>query len=194
LGSRGKRYFFIGATVIHGVRKMYALVENYHLCRHHRPDSGLEMEQGKTSNSRSRNMRKQISKSILSAIMICAIVLNGCAVERALAPQIAPQTATELNFAAQLDQAQRDYRTFFKDVGDAQRAGTLTTVQVNILNNVGHQLQTAINSANGLFKTYLQNKDAGLASQIAAFLLTATNLFAQLLTQRTTFLNANAGK
>lgn len=139
-------------------------------------------------------MRKQISKSILSAIMICAIVLNGCAVERALAPQIAPQTATELNFAAQLDQAQRDYRTFFKDVGDAHRAGTLTTVQVNALNNVGHQLETAVNSANGLFKTYLQNEDTGLASQIAAFLLTATNLFAQLLTQRTTFLNANAGK
>jgi hypothetical protein len=112
------------------------------------------------------------------------LALTACAVQHSKAPQIDAATTARLNLASQVDQANRDYKTFFSDVGDAQRAGRLSAPNVATLNQGGTQLKAFIEKANALEKIYAKNYDAGIATQISALLLEAAQLYAGMYTQR----------
>lgn len=117
-------------------------------------------------------------------LVLPLLLLTGCAVQHAKAPQIDAQTAVRLNLASQVDQANRDYKTFFTDVGLAERSGQLTAPDVAALNVSGNQLKGIIEKANALEKTYAQTYDAGLPAQIGALVIQATQIYTALYTQR----------
>ncbi|MCI0422761.1 MAG: hypothetical protein L0312_26660 [Acidobacteria bacterium] len=118
------------------------------------------------------------------AALTLAIVLSGCAVRMSQAPQIPPAVAWELNTAAQLEQLERDYRTFFKDVGAAQRKGTLTQEQADMLFAVGHKMKPAIERANLAFKTWQAAKSEEGKLQVTQLVLAATQIFLELSTKK----------
>lgn len=122
----------------------------------------------------------------LAPLLIAALLFSSCAVTKA--PQIAPSTARDLNIGFALTQANNDYTTFFKDVGDAQRQGALSVVQVAALNTVGHKAKVFLESANKTYKTYVATKDATLFAKINAFILEAEGIIAQLIAQRAAML------
>jgi hypothetical protein len=137
---------------------------------------------------------------ILAASLCCALLftigagalavnLSGCAVQSSKAPQIDSKTATALNVGTNLAQLNKDYTTFFTDVGTAQRAGTLSASQVATLNGIGHQMKTALDAANKVFQTYSATYDQGAAAQIQGYLLDAAQFYAQLITNRTQMLS-----
>jgi hypothetical protein len=116
-------------------------------------------------------------------VLFFALCLAGCAVQRTQAPQINAQTAFALNLESQVTQANADYKTLFTDIGNAHRAGTLTDADVASLNVIGSHLQTLIQEANGLTKTYSANYDAGVASQIGGLLAQIAADIAQITAQ-----------
>jgi hypothetical protein len=127
--------------------------------------------------------------AILDLALLVVVVLwasSGCAVQRAKAPQIDAKTTYALNLESQVDQANSDYNTIFKDVGNAQRNGQLTQADVNNLNTIGHHLQGILQEADRLSKVYAQNFDASIAAQIGGLLSQIASDFAQLNTQKAT--------
>jgi len=127
------------------------------------------------------------------ALLFPLLLLFGCAVQHAKAPQIDTQTTLRLNLATQVDQANRDYKTFFADVGRGQRAGQLTASDVAVLNVAGGQLKGIIEKANALEKTYAANYDAALPAQIVALVSQAAQIYTGMYTQREQML-ARTGK
>jgi len=129
--------------------------------------------------------------AVLAVTSAVAAFDGGCAVQRSKAPQISAATAGKLNVAAQVDQANKDYQTFYKDVGDAQRAGQLTADQVATLNAIGSKEKKVLEDANDLLKTYAANGDQSVATQISSLVVEAASLYTQAYTARATML---AGK
>ena len=126
----------------------------------------------------------------LAPLLIAALLAVACAVTKA--PQIAPATARDLNIGFGLTQANSDYTTFFKDVGDASRSGTLSAGQVATLNSVGHKAKLILEDANKTYKTYVQTKDLTLVDKINGFVIEAEGIIAQLIAQRAAMLAQNA--
>lgn len=119
--------------------------------------------------------------------------MNGCALMRKQNPQLPPNVALELNLADQLRQLERDYRTFFKDVGDAERSGQLTAEQVGKLNAIGHKLQPTIEHGNSAFKQWQANRaDDSLKAAVMAAIQEGTALMLELTSQQRTMLKSNA--
>ncbi len=110
-----------------------------------------------------------------------------CAVRRN--PNLTPATTWELNTAHQLQLLERDYRTFFIDVGDAHRQGILTDKNVTDLNTIGHQLKPAIERANQGFKLWQTVRDESTKQQVVILLLEAQRIWLELATRRATILN-----
>lgn len=122
------------------------------------------------------------------SIMLLALTLSGCAVQHSQAPQITAQTTLQLNLASQVQQANKDYATFFTDVGNAQRAGQMTAADVILLNVAGDKLKGLLEKANALERTYAQNSDATLPAQISALVVEAAQIYASMYGQRATML------
>jgi hypothetical protein len=119
---------------------------------------------------------------IVSLIFIIAlsISITKCAVQRSQAPQITPQTSFDLDTGSQLQQFQRDYTTFFTDVGNAQKAGTLSQLQVDQLNQIGYRIKLSLESANKTFKTYMSTHDEPTRLQVVSLVNQLTQLFIDL--------------
>lgn len=128
---------------------------------------------------------KQSRKSF--AIILCTslLLLSGCAVFKKQAPQLPPALANELNVADQLQQLNRDYKTFFTDVGIAHRDGQLTDSDVTTLNAAGERLQTAIEHGNRAFKLWQSNRaDQAQFALVTAAIQEGTALFLDLTTKK----------
>ncbi len=119
------------------------------------------------------------------------LVAYGCAVQRSKAPQISAKTATELNLAVQLQQANDDYVTFFKDVGKAKASGQLTDAQVASLIKIGKEMKEYLEKANAVAKSYEINHDQALAVQVANLVQQAMNIYLSLVSNRTTMLSGS---
>lgn len=134
-------------------------------------------------------MRRKITATLLTlVVLLTAICLVGCAVRQTHAPQLTPAVVWELNTADQLKQLENNYKTFFRDVGDAQRQGILTKQQVAVLNEIGHRAKPAIEKANLSFKTWqrLGRDDNGKKAVVIA-LTAAQQILAELAAQRAVF-------
>lgn len=129
-----------------------------------------------------------VRRRVILTVLCLVLLSNGCAVQKSQAPQIDPKTATALNLGENLKQLNADYRTFFKDVGDAQRRGQLSATQVDMLNNIGHGMKLALDNANKVFITYSQTYDQGAVAQIQGYLFDAAQIYATLITNRTQML------
>lgn len=128
------------------------------------------------------------NRRLVSSLLIAIVALTvSCAVRRN--PNLTPATTWELNTAHQLQMLERDYRTFFKDVGDARRQGILTDAHVETLNNIGHRLKPAIERANQGFKTWQTVRDEPTKQQVVALLLEAQRIWLELATRRAQILN-----
>ena len=125
-------------------------------------------------------------------LLLCCTLLAGCALQRNRAPQITPATALDLNLAYQVSQANKDYETFFRDVGDAQRQGLFTAEQVATLNSVGRPAQAALGNANSTFRTYQATHDQPARLQVVAYIQQVNGIIGQLLLRRATMLNGGS--
>lgn len=129
----------------------------------------------------------------LLVIALSLPMVNGCAVFHKQAPQLPPAVATELNLADQLRQLERDYRTFFSDVGDAQRSGQLTAAEVAKLNTVGDKLKPVIERGNKAFQEWQANRaDDSKKAMVMAAIQEGTGLFLDLTSQRSKMARAHA--
>lgn len=125
--------------------------------------------------------------------MPLVLLNNSCAVQKTKAPQIDPKTANALNIGVNLQQLNKDYKTFFTDLGVAQNAGTFSASQVATLNVIGNQMRVVLDNANKVYQTYSTSYDQSLVSQIQGYLLDAAQIYASLITHRTQML-AQGGK
>jgi len=125
-------------------------------------------------------MHKRKMQSVALALVLC--LTTACAVRNA--PQIEQQTQFELNTASQLNDLQRDYQTFFKDLGDAQRQGIVNTGQIAVLNEIGGRLKQSIEIANGEFKAFMSAPNSDKKSQVIAAALKAEQILLELTTKR----------
>lgn len=121
-------------------------------------------------------------------VMAIAVLLSACAVRNA--PQLTSGTVRDLQMAYQLTQANKDYTTFFTDVGDARRSGALSNAQVVSLNGIGGRIKTILEQANATFKTYQATKDQTAFQQTAAYLVQVSDLLNNLIVTRTQMLTS----
>lgn len=119
----------------------------------------------------------------VTPLLALCLLIAACNVVRN-SPTVTPGTARDLNVAFQLTQANKDYTTFFTDVGIAQRQGVLRTPQVVALNKVGNVVKEALDNANATFKTYQATKGESDRVKVLGFLKQATDKIAELLTER----------
>ena len=124
---------------------------------------------------------RRIRKVIIPCYILLALT-TGCAVRNA--PQISPATRWELNTASLLQQNERDYRQFFTDVGNWQRAGQITPEQVAALNTIGVRLQLTLENANRLFRAWQNAPSEQGQQQVSALILEATQIFVELATRK----------
>ena len=129
-------------------------------------------------------------RMVVAVLLPLVLLISACAVQKSQAPQIDPKTATALNIGENLKQLNKDYMTFFTDVGDAQRRGQLSASQVATLNSVGHKMKIGLDEANKVFVTYSSTYDQSLVSQIEGYLFDAAQIYASLVTTRTQMLTA----
>lgn len=129
-----------------------------------------------------------VHRRVVMVVLCLALLSNACAVQKLQAPQIDPKTATALNLGENLKQLNADYKTFFTDVGKAQRAGTLSGEQVAKLNAIGHPMKITLDSANRVFQTYSATYDQSLVSQIQGYLFDAAQIYTLLIMNRTQML------
>jgi len=120
--------------------------------------------------------------------VISLLLISGCAIQRTKAPQIDAKTTFAVNLETQVSQANKDYTTFFTDVGTAHRNGGLTDSDVAQLNIVGHRLKTIIDEADRLTRVYATNYDQNIAAQIGGLLSQISADFTTLFAQRATAL------
>lgn len=118
-------------------------------------------------------------KSTTVVFVVLALMLTGCAVRN---NQISSETQWRLNTAAQLSQANKDYTQFFTDVGNGQRAGYLSASNVKDLNNIGHNLKTALEVANQEWAAYISG--TGTKAAVIAAILKAEEIMLQLTATR----------
>ena len=123
---------------------------------------------------------------VLPVLLLC-ILMTSCAVRNNA--NLTPGTASDLNIAFQLDQANKDYITFFTDVGNAVRQKILTPGKVQILNQTGNVVKTLLENANATFKTYQVTKDQPARVKVLEYLKQATDKLAELLIQRNALLS-----
>ena len=129
-------------------------------------------------------MRQKVT--ILPVLMLCLIV-TACAVRNN--SNLTPSTASDLNLVFQLDQANKDYTTFFTDVGNAFRQKLLSPAKVQILNQTGDVVKTLLENANATFKTYQVTKDQPTKVKVLEYMKQATDKLAELLIQRNALLS-----
>jgi hypothetical protein len=110
---------------------------------------------------------------MIKKALILLFLLTGCAVQHSQAPQIDAKTTYAINLESQVTQVNKDYASFFTDVGNAQRAGQLSASDVARMNVIGSHLKGIIEEADRLTKTYGQNYDASVAAQIGSLLAQA---------------------
>jgi hypothetical protein len=116
----------------------------------------------------------------LSFCLVFLLLLTSCAVQRSKAPQIDSKTAYALNLETQVKQVNKDYVTFFTDLGKSQ----VSPADIKKMNYVGGHLKYLIEEADRLTKTYAQNYDSAVASQIGLLLAQAANDFSNLYVMR----------
>jgi hypothetical protein len=124
-----------------------------------------------------------------AVVLLLCTLLAGCAVQRNRAPQITPATASDLNLAYQVSQANKDYETFFRDAGDAQRQGLLGPPQILTLNSIGRPAQVALENANQTLRTYQATRDLSVREQVVGYIQQVNGVLGQLLVRRATMLN-----
>lgn len=119
----------------------------------------------------------------LKIVPLCFImIMAGCAVRHNT--NLTPSTASDLNLVFQLNQANKDYVTFFTDVGNAARQNLLAPAKVQILNRTGDVIKTLLETANVTFKTYQSTKDQATKDKVVGYLKEITDKLAELLVQR----------
>jgi hypothetical protein len=123
--------------------------------------------------------------------LICLLLLAGCAVKNA--PQINTETQWRLNTVSQLTDLQNNYTTFFKDAGDAQRAGIITGPQLLTLNSAGHKLKESIEYANTIWKQYVAAPDGDHKTQVINAILAAEQILLGLTSEKAA-MAAGSGK
>ena len=123
----------------------------------------------------------------VALLLLLLLALNGCAVQSAKAPQIAPNTATALNIGENLKQLNSDYKQFFTDLGKSK---AFTPGQIASLNQIGNKFRVVLDNANRVFQTYQTTYDQSLVSQIQGYLFDAAQIYASLVTTRTQMLAA----
>lgn len=126
---------------------------------------------------------------LTSIFFVLLVTLVGCAARGIKNPNLSSATLWELNTAHQLSVLERDYRTFFIDVGDAKRAGILSDQQVAALNDIGHRLKPAIEETNKVFKAWQVTRDEPTKRQVIELLLQAQRIWLELSIRRTNMLN-----
>ncbi len=136
-------------------------------------------------------MVKLTLKRQLHLLLALSLFVYGCAVQRSKAPQISAKTAAEVNLAVQLDQANKDYVTFFKDVGKAKASGQLTDTQVASLIKIGNEMKEYLEKANAVAKSYEINRDQALVVQVTNLVQQAMNVYLSLVSNRTTMLSGS---
>lgn len=116
------------------------------------------------------------------AILICAtLVLAGCAIRNS---NISTETQWQLNTVSQLTDLQANYTTFFKDAGDAHRAGTLSDSDIKTLNEIGVRLKTSIEMANQGWNSYMATKSSDKKTLVVNLLLSAEQILLELTTRK----------
>lgn len=124
-------------------------------------------------------MRK---RSTIAALVLTICLASACAVKNA--PQINTETQWRLNTVSQLTDLQTNYTTFFKDVGDAARAGTLNAGQVAELNAIGYKFKRAIETANTEWLAYVNTPSGDHKTQVINAILAAEQILLQLTTTK----------
>jgi hypothetical protein len=122
-----------------------------------------------------------------SAIILytCLLALSGCGLIHKNNPQLPAALANELTIADQLQQQERDYRTFFTDVGIANREGQLTDQNVSDLNAIGDRWQKVIERGNAGFKAFQADRnDSTKMAIVLAAIQEGTGLFLDLTTKK----------
>lgn len=117
----------------------------------------------------------------LTLVLCALVVLTGCAIRNS---NISTETQWQLNTVSQLTDLQANYITFFKDVGDAHRAGTLTDSDVKTLNAIGDRLKTSIEIANQSWKAYAAAPSGDKKTQIVNLILVAEQVLLELTTKK----------
>jgi hypothetical protein len=135
-------------------------------------------------------MEEQMVRRMVIPLLVLLLAFQGCAVQRSKAPQIDAKAAFALNLESQVTQANKDYTTFFTDVGNSQRAGLLTSDNVATLNIIGHKLKSTIEEADRLTKAYAASYDSGVAATIGSLL---SQIAADLVVLATTQAQMKAG-
>ena len=132
-------------------------------------------------------------KPLLCLLLSVVLVLGlaSCALRHS--PNVTPTTSWELNTAAELQTLQQQYLTFFKDTGDAQRAGQLTPAQVQELNAVGEKLRTGLQDANRVFRNWQATRDEPTRLQVITLLTNAEGIMLELTAKKTQFSTQTAG-
>lgn len=122
--------------------------------------------------------RKRIQFALILGVLLATA---GCAIRN---PNISTETQWQLNTVSQLTDLQSNYTTFFKDVGDAHRAGTLNDSDVRTLNDIGLRLKTAIEVANQGWKSYASAPSGDRKTMVINLILTAEQILLELTTKK----------
>ncbi len=126
------------------------------------------------------------NKFKLSIILItCVILLQACAIKKEQCIGCDTETVWRLNIGAELKSSQDQYKQFFKDVGEAQRAGTLTDAQTAPLFSIGHDWRTAQESANAAYKAYIASPSDDQKQKVINLITAAEQIFLKLSTMKT---------
>lgn len=122
--------------------------------------------------------RKRIQVALILGVLLASL---GCAIRN---PNISTETQWQLNTVSQLTDLQNNYTTFFKDVREAHKAGTLSDSDVQSLNGIGVRLQKAIEIANQEWKAYIAAPSGNTKAQVINTLLVAEQVLIELTTKK----------
>lgn len=124
----------------------------------------------------------------ISLLLTSVIILSACAVKKAQCVGCDPETLWRLNIGQELKSQQAEYTQFFKDLGDAQRAGTITAQQVTNINVIGHDWKTTLESSNAAYKAYVAAPNTDDKQKIINLITASEQIFIKLTQMRTTLM------
>lgn len=122
--------------------------------------------------------RRQIQLVLILCVLLASI---GCAIRNS---NITTEMQWQLNTVSQLTDLQSNYTTFFKDAGDAHRAGTLSDANIRELNAIGDRLRIAIEAANQGWNTYMATRTSDKKTLVINLILTAEQILLELTTKK----------
>jgi hypothetical protein len=130
----------------------------------------------------------QMYKIKIFLLLTSIILISACAVKKEQCVGCDTETLWRLNIGQELKSQQNEYTQFFKDVGDAKRAGTLTDQQVTNLNVIGHDWKTALETSNAAYKAYVAAPNADQKQKVINLITAGEQIFIKLTQMKTSLM------